>query len=280
MVYPRRTRRSAFCVELISFLLRSVAICIGTINVWLVISDKQRMLSTRGYEGISDSGYDVVMITNLFLIVGSVLDWYILVAFWILIYAFIIIYCSAKFVITGVFPWTPGISYTASVVILDKMEFSSGGLRPMVAIMYTLANFLMVFLVFLVTAVLDFKKSLDVAAAASGRGAGSDGLPLAFARMAGGGRGENHSHSSSPPTTISGMNNNGNSNSNNNNSCDGLPTYSELSSGGGDDNKTISSSTATTSSSTVPPPYSVIVTGGRDGLKPSCPCLNKTATGT
>ena len=101
LVYPPRRKRSIFCTELISFVLRSISICIGTINVWLVISDKQRMLATGGYQGISDSGYDVVLITNLFLIVGSVLDWYILVAFWILVYAFIIIYCSAKFVISG-----------------------------------------------------------------------------------------------------------------------------------------------------------------------------------
>ena len=224
LVYPRRAKNSNVCSELVSFLLRCVSICIGTINVWLVITDKQRLLATRGYEGISDSGYDVVMITNLFLIVGSVLDWYILVAFWILVYAFIIIYCSAKFVITSAFPWTPGISYTAAVLIMDKFDFASG-LKPMVAIMYTLVNFLIVFLVFLVTAVLDFKKNLEARAAASSE------LPVALARMAasGGGRSSGSERSGGGVGLYS---------------DGGLPTYSEIAGDG-------------SSSSALPPPYTL-----------------------
>ncbi len=159
-----RSKSNAFCNELSAFLLRAVLIIIGTLNIWLVLSDMQHIMDTVGVDdtwyNVAVIGYDGVMIVNIFLIFGAVLDWSLLVAAWIIVYGFIIVICSAKYVVTGVFPWTPGVSYTASCLIVDGIEVVDG-LRPSVAIMFTLANFLIVFLVFLMTSVLDFKKTIS-----------------------------------------------------------------------------------------------------------------------
>ena len=204
MIYPRLRRSRTFCQSLFSFMLRACIVFIGTVHLWLVINDKQRQLDNAtsgkdvaGYERFCSSGYDVVIVTNLFLIIGAILDWYLLIAFWIVIYAFIIIYASAKYLATGVFPWTPGISPTASYAMAENMNMMHRVSSPTLAIMFTLSNFLMVFIIFLLTAVMDMHKKMDK----------GPGLPVAIKRN----------------QTQRALRNN-----ENHSATDGLPTYSDI----------------------------------------------------
>jgi hypothetical protein len=89
----------------------------------------------------------VVIVLNLVLVVGALFHRQLLLGLWVLGYSFILLTCAVHTMIYRVFPWTPGVSYTATVTIMDNFKMEENT-RPVVAVTICLIFYIVVFMIF------------------------------------------------------------------------------------------------------------------------------------
>ena len=139
--------------------LRMVLFAVGASNVWFLMTDQHKYLHYYGFKGgPATSAFDIVVIVNILLIAGVILNWYILNAIWIFVHAFVLITASLEYIVNGTLPWIPGISITASKVLLGEFQFlKSGHYEKVIALSVTLFYFFIVFFGFLMTSLHQLK---------------------------------------------------------------------------------------------------------------------------
>jgi len=93
-------------------------------------------------------GYEAIIIVNLVLMVGILFNRQLLIATWIVVYAFILALSSIQSIVENKFPWTPGISVTAAMWMRDHFHLDHS-MMAVAATSLTLTCFLLVFMVFM-----------------------------------------------------------------------------------------------------------------------------------
>lgn len=161
--------RERACVRL---LLNFLALFVAGFNIVCAYADvnrKNTVSPSRGGLGRAN-GYEAVIIANLILMVGVVFGRQLLISVWLCAYSFILVICSIQSILGNDFPWTPGISYSSTNWVMERLDLHES-IRPVVATTITLTCFMLVFLVFMVKGILKFQRVQS----RSDRGEGGDG---------------------------------------------------------------------------------------------------------
>ena len=199
-LYYRATKSRYLSIFMV--FLRVAVVLAAVANTWCLLNDQHKYLDKYGLSQTpGNSAFDVILLSNIVLIAGMVLNWFVLTAIWLFTYAFVILTSSLQYIVSGTLPWLPGISYTASLMFIRDFELDIQ-YQSITALLLALAYFLIVFCAFIGIAVREIKV------------VESDVVPLpSYVR---------NPPVSSRPLVPNGASNDGRS------TTDGLPTYSEI----------------------------------------------------
>ena len=142
---------------LLVVLLRCSICMVGISNVWLLLVDQQNFFGHYGiHKASTSSAFDVVMMVNVLLIAGGVMNWCVLSAVWIFVYSFVLIAASLDYVVNGYGPWIPGLSMTVSRILGAKLGVGDE-FAWVLALGVALLDFFVVFFAFVFTTMNDLK---------------------------------------------------------------------------------------------------------------------------
>ena len=140
--------------EIGMFIMRGLVMFIAVSNLWFGFIDNDREvdlniyprtvqgMSTLQRDKLKSCSFDLVTISNMLLLGGVLLDWYVLIGIWVLIYAFVILVGSLQFAFQGsvFFHQLPGFSKSMAKSLATTFDFGQN-FQPAIGTMIIMFNF-------------------------------------------------------------------------------------------------------------------------------------------
>lgn len=164
-VYGTSTR-----FEIALLVVRGLVMFIAVSNLWFGFLDNDRITGFHPDEDIYYSlderverlkhcGFDLVTISNMLLLGGILLDWYVLIGIWIFIYSFVIFVGSLQFAFHGVimFHEMPGFPKVLAKSLATLMNLSPD-FRPVIGTVTVMLTFTIIVLYLFMCLYVSFRK--------------------------------------------------------------------------------------------------------------------------
>ncbi len=152
--WNKREKVAVYCC------LNLIGLSVAMFNIVCAYGDiNRKKLTVREHfrHNRTPNGFEAVIVANIVLIVGVLFGRQVLLAIWICAYSCILLICCVQSIAEDEFPWTPGVSRSSTIWIMDTFKMPEEK-RPAVAISITLCCLMLIFVVFMIKGLESYRK--------------------------------------------------------------------------------------------------------------------------